>query len=70
MGIEGLKMLLEQMQSSIKEMMDITEKIQNGEVSSKDLSNIEGGFLINIYNIRRNVNTLTTFIADFVDNIE
>lgn len=70
MGAKGLKFLLEQMESSIKEMMDITEKIQNGEVSSKDLSNIEGGFLINIYNIRRNVNTLTTFIADFVDNIE
>lgn len=70
MGIGGLKMFLEQMQSSIKEMMDITEKIQNGEVSSKDLSNIEGGFLINIYNIRRSVNTLSTFIAEFVDSLE
>ena len=70
MGIGGLKMLLEQMQRNIKEMMDITDKIQNGEVSSKDSCIIEAKFVVDIFDIRRAVNTLSTYIAEFVDNLK
>lgn len=70
MGIGGLEMLLEQMESSIQEMKDLVDKIQSEELSSKDSCEIEAEFVVDIFKIRRAVNTLSTFLADFVDSLE
>ena len=70
MGIGGLQMHLEQMQISIEEMMDITAKIKNGELSSKNSCEIEARFIVDIFKIRRAVNTISTYIVKFVDNLE
>lgn len=66
----GLEMLLEQMESSIQKMKDIVDKVQNGELSAKDICEIEVELIVDIFNIRRAVNTISTFLADFVDNIK
>lgn len=42
----GLKMLLEEMESNIQEMKDIADKVQNGELTSKDSLEIEENLLL------------------------
>lgn len=66
----GLKMLLEEMESNIQEMKDIADKVQNGQLTANDSLNIEGRLIINTFSIRIKVNTISTFIADFVDNLK
>lgn len=70
MGTRGLKMLLEQMQKNIREMMDIADKVENGELSSKDSLNVESRLVVDIFSIRSKANIISTFIADFVDNLK
>lgn len=70
MGTRGLKSLLEQMQKNIQEMMDIADKVENGKVSSKDSLNVESRLVVDIFSIRSKANIISTFIADFVDNLK
>lgn len=70
MGAKGLKILLEEIQNNIQEMMDIADKVQNGEVSSKDSRKVERILVADIFSIRGKANIISTNIANFVDNIK
>lgn len=70
MRTRGLKMLLEEMESNIQEIKDIADKVQLGELTSKDSCNIETKLIIDTFSIRSKANIISTFIADFVDNLK
>ena len=66
----GLKMLLEEMESNIQEIKDIADKVQNGELTSKDSLEIEEKLVIDTFSIRTKVNIISKYIAYFVDNLK
>ncbi len=66
----GLTMLLEEMENNIQEMKDIADRVKNGELTSKDSLKVEGQLVIDTFSIRTKANTISRFIAEFVDNLK
>ncbi len=66
----GLKILLEEIESSIQEMKDIADRVKNGELTAKDSIEVERKLIIGTFNIRNKINTISKFIAYFVDNLK
>ena len=65
----GLKMLLGEMEISLNELKEITDKIEKKKLTSKDIDFIETRLIIDTFVIRRTATLISTFIADFVDNL-
>ncbi len=65
----GLKMLLGEMEISLNELKEITDKIEKKKLTSKDIDFIETRLIIDTFVIRRTATLISTFTADFVDNL-